>query len=176
MFDGLRLLLEGALASPWLLLVILGLAVVDALVPMVPSEALIIAAGVGAAAGDQSLVAVIGAASLGSFVGECTAFALGRGFGASVRGRLAPGGPRAELFARVERTLATRGGLILLTARYIPAGRTVAALAGGGGAASRSAGTWGSARSGPRCRLRTSRSWGSSAARRWPTTRSSRLR
>ncbi|HLU54205.1 MAG TPA: VTT domain-containing protein [Pseudonocardia sp.] len=131
MFDGLRLLLEGALASPWLLLVILGLAVVDALVPMVPSEALIIAAGVGAAAGDQSLVAVIGAASLGSFVGECTAFALGRGFGASVRGRLAPGGPRAELFARVERTLATRGGLILLTARYIPAGRTVAALAAG---------------------------------------------
>jgi membrane-associated protein len=129
--DGLRLLLDGALASQWLLLVIVGLAVVDALVPMVPSEALIIAAGVGAAAGDQNLVAVIAAATLGSFVGEFTAFLLGRGFGAVVRGRLAPGTPRAELFARTERTLATRGGLILLTARYIPAGRTVAALAAG---------------------------------------------
>jgi membrane protein DedA with SNARE-associated domain len=129
--DGLRLLLDGALASQWLLLVIVGLAVVDALLPMVPSEALIIAAGVGAAAGDQDLVAVIAAATLGSFVGEFAAFLLGRGFGAAVRGRLASGTPRAELFARTERTLAARGGLILLTARYIPAGRTVAALAAG---------------------------------------------
>jgi membrane protein DedA with SNARE-associated domain len=129
--DGLRLLLDGALASQWLLLVIVGLAVVDALLPMVPSEALIIAAGVGAAAGDQSLVAVIVAASTGSFIGECTAFLVGRGFGAAVRGRPAPGSPRAELFARTERALTTRGGLILLTARYIPAGRTVAALAAG---------------------------------------------
>ncbi|GAA5111702.1 DedA family protein [Pseudonocardia adelaidensis] len=131
MIEGLRLLLDGALASQWLLLVIVGLAVVDALVPMVPSEALIIAAGVGAAAGHQNLVAVIAAAALGSFVGEFVAFLLGRGFGAAFRGRLAPGTPRAELFARTERTLTTRGGLILLTARYIPAGRTVAALAAG---------------------------------------------
>ncbi|TWF78708.1 membrane protein DedA with SNARE-associated domain [Pseudonocardia hierapolitana] len=131
MIDGLRLLLDGALASQWLLLVIVGLAVVDALLPMVPSEALIIAAGVGAAAGDQSLIAVIAAASTGSFIGECTAFLVGRGFGAAVRGRLAPGSSRAELFARSERALTTRGGLILLTARYIPAGRTVAALAAG---------------------------------------------
>jgi membrane-associated protein len=129
--EGLRLLLDGALASQWLLFVIVGFAVVDALLPMVPSEALIIAAGVGAAAGDQDLVAVIAAASLGSFVGELAAFLLGRGFGVAVRGRLVPGTPRAELFARTERTLTTRGGLILLTARYIPAGRTVAALAAG---------------------------------------------
>jgi membrane-associated protein len=129
--EGLRLLLDGALASQWLLLVIVGLAVVDALLPMVPSEALIIAAGVGAAAGDQNLIAVVAAASLGSFVGELAAFLLGRGFGAAVRARLAPGSPRAELFARTERALTTRGGLILLTARYIPAGRTVAALAAG---------------------------------------------
>jgi membrane protein DedA with SNARE-associated domain len=129
--DGLRLLLDGALASQWLLLVIVGLAIVDALLPMVPSEALIIAAGVGAAAGDQNLIAVIAAASAGSFIGECTAFLVGRGFGTTVRDRLAPGTPRAELFARTERTLTTRGSLILLTARYIPAGRTVAALAAG---------------------------------------------
>ena len=131
MIEELRPLLDGALASQWLLLVIVGMAVVDALLPMVPSEALIIAAGVGAAAGGQNLVAVIGAAALGSFVGEFTAFLLGRLFGSAVRDRLAPGTPRAELFARTERMLTTRGGLILLTARYIPAGRTVAALAAG---------------------------------------------
>ncbi|OLT06446.1 hypothetical protein BJF90_16820 [Pseudonocardia sp. CNS-004] len=131
MIDGLRVLLDGALASQWLLLVIVSLAVVDALLPMVPSEALIIAAGVGAAAGGQNLAAVIAAAALGAFVGEFAAFLLGRGFGSAVRGRLTPGTSRAELFARTERTLSTRGGLILLTARYIPAGRTVAALAAG---------------------------------------------
>jgi membrane-associated protein len=129
--EELRLLLDGALASQWLLLVIVGLAVVDAMLPMVPSEALIIAAGVGAAAGEQDLVAVIAAASMGAFVGEVGSYVLGRGFGVAVRGRLVPGSPRAELFARTERTLTTRGGLILLTARYIPAGRTVAALAAG---------------------------------------------
>jgi membrane protein DedA with SNARE-associated domain len=129
--EELRLLLDGALASQWLLLVIVALAVVDAILPMVPSEALIIAAGVGASVGDQDLVAVVAAASLGSFVGEVGSYVLGRGFGVAVRGRLVPGTPRAELFARTERTLSTRGGLILLTARYIPAGRTVAALAAG---------------------------------------------
>jgi membrane-associated protein len=129
--EELRLLLDGALASQWLLLVIVGLAVVDALLPVVPSEALIIAAGVGAAAGNQDLVAVIAAASLGAFVGEVASYVLGRGFGSAVRGRLVPGTPRAELFARTERTLTTRGGLVLLTARYVPAGRTVAALAAG---------------------------------------------
>ena len=131
MIEELRLLLDGALASQWLLLVIVGLAVVDALLPVVPSEALIIAAGVGAAAGNQDLVAVIAAASLGAFVGEVASYVLGRGFGGAVRGRLVPGTPRAELFARTERTLTTRGGLVLLTARYVPAGRTVAALAAG---------------------------------------------
>ena len=131
MIDGLRLLLDGALASQWLLLVIVGLAAVDALLPVVPSEALIIAAGVGAAAGDQSLLAVVGAAALGAFVGEVGSYGVGRGFGLAVRGRLVPGSQRAELFARTERTLTTRGGLILLTARYVPAGRTVAALAAG---------------------------------------------
>jgi membrane-associated protein len=131
MIDGLRLLLDSALASQWLLLVIVGLAAVDALLPVVPSEALIIAAGVGAAAGSQDLLAVVAAASLGAFLGEVASYVLGRGFGSVVRRRLQPGTPRAELFARVQETLTTRGGLILLTARYIPAGRTVAALAAG---------------------------------------------
>ncbi|OZM81965.1 DedA family protein [Pseudonocardia sp. MH-G8] len=131
MIDGLRLLLDGALASHWLLLVIVGLAAVDALLPVVPSEALIIAAGVGAAAGSQDLLAVVVAASVGAFVGEVASYVLGRGFGSVVRGRLQPGTPRAELFARMQQTLTTSGGLILLTARYIPAGRTVAALAAG---------------------------------------------
>jgi membrane-associated protein len=132
--EGLQLLLETALASPWLLLVIVGFAAIDALLPVVPSEALIIAAGVGAAAGSQELAAVVAAAAFGAFVGEVGSYAIGRGCGAAVRRKLVAGTARAALFARVENALAARGGTILLTARYIPAGRTVAALAAGAAA------------------------------------------
>lgn len=128
---GLRQMLEGALTSQWLLLVILGLAVVDALLPAVPSEVMIIAGGVAAAAGTQDLVLVVGAAATGSFIGESIAYGIGRGFGPAVRARLVSGTARATTFAAVERVLLRRGGLILLTGRFIPAGRTVAAMAAG---------------------------------------------
>lgn len=126
--DLLRLVTEAALASPWLLAVIAGLAVVDALLPVVPSEALIIAAGVAAAAGEQDLLAVIAAAAGGSFVGECAGYGIGRRIGPAVRGRSTR---RAEDHDRVVRLLHRRGGTVLLTARFVPAGRTVATLASG---------------------------------------------
>lgn len=126
-----RLVTEAALASPWLLAVIVAMAVVDALLPVVPSEALIIAAGVAAVTGEQNLVAVIGAAALGSFVGECTGYLIGRGIGPAVRTRFAADGRRAEHYDRAARLLDRRGGTVLLTARFVPAGRTVATLASG---------------------------------------------
>jgi membrane protein DedA with SNARE-associated domain len=126
--DLLRLVTETALASPWLLAVIAGLAVVDALLPVVPSEALIIAAGVAAAAGEQDLLAVVAAAAAGSFLGECAGYGIGRRVGPAVRGRSAR---RAQDHDRVVRLLHRRGGTVLLTARFVPAGRTVATLASG---------------------------------------------
>lgn len=130
MFDVLRLVTETAVASPWLLAVIVGLALLDALLPVVPSEATIIAAGVAAAAGQQDLLLVIGAAGLGAFLGEVIGYLIGRGIGPAVRTRLA-GGSRADAFDRVARLLERRGGTVLLTARFIPAGRTAAVLAAG---------------------------------------------
>ncbi len=120
-----------ALASPWLLAVLLGMAVVDALLPVVPSEALIIAAGVASATGQQNLVVVIGVAALGSFIGEAAGYLIGRWFGPGVRGRFAAGGARAAGYDRVARLLAARGGTVLLTARFLPGGRTVATVTAG---------------------------------------------
>lgn len=129
--DVLRLVTEAALASPWLLAVIVAMAVVDALLPVVPSEALIIAAGVAAVTGEQNLLAVIVAASVGSFLGECAGYLIGRGIGPAVRTRFAADGRRAENYDRAARLLERRGGTVLLTARFVPAGRTVATLASG---------------------------------------------
>lgn len=131
MFDILRLATETVIASPWLLAVIVGLAVLDALLPVVPSEATIIAAGVAAAAGQQDLLLVIGAAGLGSFVGEVAGYLIGRGAGPVVRARFLADGSRAAAFERVRRLLLRRGGTVLLTARFLPAGRTAATLAAG---------------------------------------------
>lgn len=131
MVDTLRIVTEAALASPWLLAVIVALAVVDALLPVVPSEALIIAAGVAAVTGEQNLLAVIAAAACGSFLGECAGYLIGRGIGPAVRTRYAAHGSRAESYDRAARLLHRRGGTVLLTARFVPAGRTVATLASG---------------------------------------------
>src|SRR5687767_8264483 len=80
MLELLRLVTEVAIASPWLLAVIVGLAAVDALLPVVPSEALILAAGVAAAAGQQDLLLVIGAAGAARATGcpprRCCGFTL----------------------------------------------------------------------------------------------------
>lgn len=131
MVDSVRLVTEAALASPWLLAVILVLAVVDALLPVVPSEALIIAAGVASAVGEQSLLAVVAAAGIGAFLGEVTGYLIGRGVGPGLRMRLTSGGAREAAFDRFTRLLARRGGTVLLTARFVLAGRTVAILAAG---------------------------------------------
>jgi membrane-associated protein len=119
-----------ALASPWLLGVIVAMAVVDALLPVVPSEALIIGAGVAAAAGQQDLLVVIGAAALGSFIGETAGYVIGRLLGPAVRGRFTDGA-RAAAFDRIAGLLDRQGGTVLLTARFLPAGRTVATVTAG---------------------------------------------
>jgi len=127
----LEQLTQLALASPWLLWVLVAMAVVDALVPVVPSEALIIGAGVAAATGQQNLLVVIGAAALGSFIGEGAGYLIGRSFGPAVRGRFAPGSTKALAYDRFSGLLTARGGAVLLTARFVPAGRTVATVTAG---------------------------------------------
>jgi membrane-associated protein len=129
--DYLEQLTQLALGSPWLLAVIVAMAVVDALLPVVPSEALIIGAGVAAAAGQQDLLVVIGAAALGSFIGEAAGYLIGRAFGPAVRGRFAADGAKAAAYDRISGLLTARGGTVILTARFLPGGRTVATLTAG---------------------------------------------
>lgn len=119
------------LASPWLLALLVVVAVVDAVLPVVPSEALIITAGVAAASGLQELPVVIAAAALGAFLGETTGYLIGRALGPAVRVRWAGRGTRALVYDRITQILTTRGGLILLTARFVPLGRTFSSLTAG---------------------------------------------
>jgi membrane protein DedA with SNARE-associated domain len=119
------------MASHWLLLILFLAAAIDAVFPVVPSEGLVVTAGMAAAAGHQNLLLVIVAAMVGSVIGECVCYLLGRGSGPALRRWLIRKDARQAMYERVSKALHTRGGLILMTVRYIPGARMVATLTAG---------------------------------------------
>jgi len=89
-------------SSPWFYVIIYVIAVLDSVFPVVPSETLVIIGGVSAGLGDLSITFVVLAAGLG-------------------RRRL----------QTVINQIHERGGLLLITARFIPGGRTILTLSCG---------------------------------------------
>jgi membrane-associated protein len=117
--------------SPWFLGAIFVVALLDSVIPLVPSETLVIVGGVAAGRGDQLLPLVIAAGALGAFAGDNLAYQLGK----SAEGWLRRTVFRSEAGARklewATRQLEIRGGLLLVTARFIPGGRTAVTIASG---------------------------------------------
>jgi membrane-associated protein len=129
--EAARHLLGIAMASHWLLLILFLAAAIDAVFPVVPSEGLVVTAGMAAAAGHQNLLLVIVTAMVGSVIGESVCYLLGRGSGPALRRWLIRKDARQAMYERVSKALHTRGGLILMTVRYIPGARMVATLTAG---------------------------------------------
>ncbi|MBQ0994589.1 DedA family protein [Micromonospora sp. PSH03] len=121
-------LLHDTMSSPWVYLAIFAIAVLDGFFPVVPSETAVITAGVFAASGAPYLPAVILVAAAGALVGDHVSYAIGRGGGTRLLDRLPPDGRRRGAIDRARRGIATRGGLILTVARYVPGGRTAVTL------------------------------------------------
>lgn len=126
-----RHLLGLAMASHWLLLILFLAAAIDAVFPVIPSEGLLVTAGMAAAAGHQNLLLVIVIAMAGSVIGESVCYLLGRGSGPALRRWLIRRERRQAMYEKVSRALETRGGLILMTVRYVPGARMVATLTAG---------------------------------------------
>ena len=80
----------------WFLLVIFGIALLDSVIPIVPSETTVILGGVAAGAGDQSLVLVIVAGALGAFFGDNIAYLIGRRFAPWINRRAEQPGEDAD--------------------------------------------------------------------------------
>src|SRR6185437_9141406 len=94
-------------ASGWAYAVLVMFALLDALLPVVPSEASVITAGVVAAGGDLSLPLVIAAAAAGAFLGDNAAYLLGRRLGPAARRRWFRGEKAKRRLAWTDRQLAT---------------------------------------------------------------------
>jgi membrane protein DedA with SNARE-associated domain len=118
-------------ASGWAYAIVLVLSLLDAVLPIVPSEASVITAGVVAATGGINLELVILAAAVGAFLGDNAAYLIGYRFGARARKRFFHGKKSQRSLEWAEGQLDKRGGELIAVARFIPGGRTAVTLSAG---------------------------------------------
>jgi membrane protein DedA with SNARE-associated domain len=118
-------------ASGWAYAAVFLLALLDAIVPVLPSETAVITAGVVAATGDLSLPLVVVSATVGAAGGDNLAYLIGRRFGDPVTRRFFSSEKSQERLAWARRQLSQRGGQLILVGRFIPGGRTVVTLTAG---------------------------------------------
>src|SRR4051812_36683384 len=123
--------LEEISAEWWFLLVILVIAYLDSIIPVVPSETAVIIGGVAAGSGDQRILLVIAAGALGAFLGDNTAYLIGRRFAPWFEHRAEHNEKSAKRLTWAHDQLRARGGLLLVTGRFIPGGRTALTLTSG---------------------------------------------
>ncbi len=132
MSDWITTTVEGAMSSPWIFLALFAIAMIDAFFPAVPSESLVVTAGVFAAStGEPALPVIIVAAALGAFTGDHIAYFIGRTAGERFEHKLRPGTKKGAAFAWAGKVLSERGGVILLVCRYIPGARTAVTTTAG---------------------------------------------
>lgn len=128
--DAVLDLAQTLLTSPWLYALVAVLALFDAIFPVVTAETVVIAAAAYAATGEPNALLLIGAAWAGALIGDVAAHHLGRGIGPVTRW-LRRGKLSGPLVLRAEQELRHRGGMLIISARFIPGGRTATTVASG---------------------------------------------
>lgn len=129
--DAVMQLVEAIMASPWLYLVVLIVVAIDSVLPVLPGETVVITAGAYAVAqNDPNALWLLLFAVLGALTGDVAGHHIGRGAGPLAR-RIRRNKVGDKLFSWAERGLLTRGGMIIIAARFIPGGRTATTLTSG---------------------------------------------
>ena len=117
--------------SDWSYLIVFAIAMLDAFFPIVPSEATAIVAGNVAASGGLSVELLILCAAAGAIIGDNISFAIGHFLGARVERRFFSGEKAQKRLKWAQKTLAERGGMLIVVARFIPGGRTATTFTAG---------------------------------------------
>ena len=118
-------------ASPLTYLAVLGACALDAVLPIVPSEAVVIAASVLATRGEVSIWLVALAAAAGGFLGDTGSYGLGRTAGAAAARRLFRGSKAKGRLTWAGEALERHGATIIVVARFVPGGRTATTFTAG---------------------------------------------
>ena len=131
LFSSLTEWLGDVSGNPWFYGLIFAIAFLDAIVPIVPSETAVILGGIAAGRGSLWLPIVIVVAALGASLGDNTAYEIGKRAAKPIERWASKKPKRAEKLLWAKTQLEKRGGSLLLTARFIPGGRTMITLSSG---------------------------------------------
>ena len=107
------------------------LALGDGVFPAFPSESGLIVAGLLCVVGDLSIGWVIAAGAVGAFLGDTVSYLLGRYVGRPAQRRFLNGERATQAREWASGQLASRGGTVVIVARYIPGGRTATTFTAG---------------------------------------------
>ncbi len=104
----------------------------DAVLPVLPSETVIITLGVATAgSADPRIALLVLASAAGAFLGDNLSYLLGRRFGPHVERRFFRGVQGAQRRAWAERSLDRYGMPLIVVCRFVPGGRTAVTLSCG---------------------------------------------
>jgi membrane protein DedA with SNARE-associated domain len=106
-------------------------AATDVLIPLIPSETIVITASVLAAQGDLLIWVIVPVVALGAFVGDNLCYWLGRKIGDPIADRLFDGEKGQARLQWAEEALYRRGSILIGVGRFIPGGRTATTFAAG---------------------------------------------
>lgn len=118
-------------ASPWFYLIIVVVAFFDSFFPVVPSETMVIIGGVSAGLGQLEWPIVALLAALGAFLGDNFAYYIGVYFSERLQLRYNKTNKGRQRLRWAQQQIENRGGNLLITARFIPGGRTIVTLSCG---------------------------------------------
>lgn len=128
--DSVLDILTATVESPWVYLLVFVVVGLDSLLPIVPSETVLITAAAFSVAGTPAPLGLVLVAAVGAVVGDFAAHLVGRG-GGRLLDRWTRS-PRAQrLMEGTEGLFARRGGSVLIAGRFVPGGRTATTLASG---------------------------------------------
>lgn len=129
--DSVLHLVEVVMASPWLYVLLFAVVAADSVLPVFPGETVVITAGAYAIAQHSpSALVLILVTTAAALSGDLIAHHVGRGAG-PVTGWLRSRRAGDKLLTWAENGLSTRGGSLIVTARFIPGGRTATSIASG---------------------------------------------
>lgn len=102
-----------------------------AVVPLAPTEAVLIGAGVLAASGEVPLYLVVAVAAAGCLASDMINFTMGRRMGMRALDRVNKNAKARAMVVWTADQLASKGETILIAARFLPAGGIVGAMLAG---------------------------------------------
>jgi membrane protein DedA with SNARE-associated domain len=119
------------LSSPWAYVIVTALALIDGVVPLVPTRTAMIGLGVACAAGDTRAYPLAVVATVAAFVGDNVSYALGAHWWSRIRPIVFRGERSRRAWVWVEGQLRQRGLTLVVLSRVIPGGPTPITLTAG---------------------------------------------